>query len=133
MYLHTRFISQLNWHLLVEQMEEETIENIYSALVVNLLFCALFTVVAIALTTVTINIYQRITEGQQKEIMDQHNELLEQHAELEKALLKPSSQYPKPYRVNALRGFRLDLRSRFLNETTGPSQTHGTELDPHGE
>lgn len=85
-YLHTRFISQLNWYMLVEQTEEGAIEDIHSALMLNLMFCALITVVAIILTTVTINVYQRINEGQQEEILEHHRELLEHHAELEKAL-----------------------------------------------
>jgi len=90
-HLSTLFIPELNWFLFVEQTEQRTIRNIYHALIINLLFCALITIVVIVLTTFSINIYQKMNERQQLEIVQQHDTLIDKNTELEKALLEKSN------------------------------------------
>ena len=85
-HLHSRFIPELNWYLLVEQPEAQAIGRINRALVVNLLLCTLFTALAVVATTVTINAYQRINLAQQQQITDQHRSLTTKNQELESAL-----------------------------------------------
>lgn len=85
-HLHARFIPELNWHLLVERTEVGVVENIYSALLLNIVLCAIITAIAIALTIVAINVYQKINQQQQEEIVARHEELLRQNSKLEHAL-----------------------------------------------
>ena len=85
-HLNARFVPELNWHLLVEQMEGEAVGGIYDTLILNLILCTLITGVVIALTTLTINAFQRVNQRQQDEIVQQHQVLFEQHAKLEVAL-----------------------------------------------
>ena len=85
-HLSSRHVPELNWHLLVEQTEEQTIENVHSALVINLIVCALITAIVILLTTFTITAYQKTNQAQQEKIVGQHQELLKKNSELEDAL-----------------------------------------------
>lgn len=87
-HLHTRFVPELNWYLLVEQMEGTAVGSIYDTLLLNLFLCSLVTGVVIVLTTLTINAFQRTNQQQQEEIVKQHDELLEKNASLENALIK---------------------------------------------
>ena len=84
--LNTRYIPELKWYLLVEQAEEPVIEGIHSALILNIVLCALITAVAILLTTLTINVYEHIQGAQQEEIVAQHQELVVKNTQLEGAL-----------------------------------------------
>ncbi|MDQ1256616.1 MAG: hypothetical protein QG656_1214 [Candidatus Hydrogenedentes bacterium] len=85
-HVNSRFIPELNWYLVIEQTEEGAIRSIHSALVTNLILCALISIVAIALTLLTFNAYQQANLRQQDEIARQHQETLDKNAELEKAL-----------------------------------------------
>jgi len=99
-HLNSRFIPELNWHLLVEQREGAATINIFRALMINLAFCALITAVVILLANMTIKAHQRkmarmeeedrilrgVTEEQQEEIARQNSVLREQNIQLEKAL-----------------------------------------------
>lgn len=85
-HLHTRFVPELNWYLLVEQMEGQAVSSIFDTLIVNLVVCVLITGVVIALTAFTIHSYQKTTQQQQAEIEEQHQELSEKNTRLETAL-----------------------------------------------
>ncbi len=85
-HLHTRFVPELNWYLLVEKMEEQAVSGIFDTLILNLVMCVLITGVVIMLTAFTIHSYQKTTQQQQTEIETQHQELSEKNAHLEKAL-----------------------------------------------
>ena len=85
-HLHTRFVPELNWYLLVEKMEGQAVRSIFDTLIVNLIVCVLITGVVIALTAFTIHSYQKTTQQQQVEIEEQHQELFEQNKRLETAL-----------------------------------------------
>lgn len=99
-HLNSRFIPELNWYLLVEQRENKSLKNIFTALLINLSFCALITVVVILLANMTIRAHQKkmarleederilrgVTEEQQEEIARQNSELREQNVQLVKAL-----------------------------------------------
>ncbi len=61
-FLITRYIPEFQWHLLVEQSDEETIKTIYDALVLNLLLCAIITAVVLIITNLTISSYQKRLE-----------------------------------------------------------------------
>lgn len=85
-HLHTRFVPELNWYLLVEKMEDQAVSSIFDTLILNLVVCVLITGVVIGLTAFTIHSYQKTTQQQQTEIEKQHQELFEKNAHLEKAL-----------------------------------------------
>jgi len=85
-HLNSRFLPELNWYLLVSQIESQTPALINRALVVNLMLCGLITAVVVVLTTLTINVYQKINQRQHDEILAQHQQLLAQNAELQSAL-----------------------------------------------
>ncbi len=61
-HLNTRFIPEFQWHLLVEQGESGAIEDIYHALLMNLLICALVVAVVLAMTNLSITSYQKRLE-----------------------------------------------------------------------
>jgi Cache domain len=85
--LHTRFVPELNWRLLVEQMEDvESIKDIRNAFLTNLAFCLLITSIVVLLTMLTINAYERVNRQQKEEIVQQHEKLLEQTEKLTTAL-----------------------------------------------
>lgn len=56
--LNVRFIEELDWYLFVEKNENEAVEGIRQTLYLNLLICALITVIALLVTTMTIRRYQ---------------------------------------------------------------------------
>lgn len=85
-HLNTRYIPELKWYLMVEQTEGHEVNQIHRALVTNLLLCAVIAFVAIALTTLTIGSYQRVTLDQQDKILQQHDDLIARNAELQRAL-----------------------------------------------
>ncbi len=57
-HLNTRFIPEFNWYLLVEQNEATAVEGIFSSLMLNLLICAVLTLIILFLTNLTIKKYQ---------------------------------------------------------------------------
>ncbi len=85
-HLNKRFVPELNWHLFVEQSEEDTISGINSALFLNLIICAIITAIVVFLTTVSISLYQKITRKQQDEIFDKNKELEQKNTQLEAAI-----------------------------------------------
>jgi hypothetical protein len=76
-YLNTRFISELNWYLLVEHTGEGSTENLHKALVINLLLFAVITTIIIVIVIVTINAYQRVTQSQKAELIDKNEKIEE--------------------------------------------------------
>ncbi len=60
--LNVRFIPELNWHLIVERVEDEALEEIRSTLYLNLAICILITAVVLLATSFTIQRYQRRLE-----------------------------------------------------------------------
>ncbi|MES9995679.1 diguanylate cyclase [Desulfovibrio aminophilus] len=56
--VNARFISELNWYLLVEKWEDEALADIRRVLVVNLGLCAVITALVILAVSLTINRYQ---------------------------------------------------------------------------
>jgi hypothetical protein len=85
-HLHTRFVPELNWYLLVEQMEGQAVSGLFDTLILNLMVCVLITGVVIVLTGFTLHSYQKTTQKQQTEIEKHHHELFEQNTHLETAL-----------------------------------------------
>ena len=60
--LNTRRIDEFNWHLIVEQIDNRSHEEIFNTLLINLLICAVVIVVVLTLTGFTVNAYQRRLE-----------------------------------------------------------------------
>jgi diguanylate cyclase (GGDEF)-like protein len=56
--LNVRFISELNWYLFVEQIEDEAIEGIRNTLYLNLAISLIITAIVLLATSLTINRYQ---------------------------------------------------------------------------
>ncbi|MCL4693813.1 MAG: hypothetical protein KJ060_15035 [Candidatus Hydrogenedentes bacterium] len=84
-HVFTRFVPELDLYLVVEKAEIGIVRNIYATLLLNVALCATITAIAIALTIVSINVYQKITKKQQQEILARHRELIEQNEKLEGA------------------------------------------------
>ncbi len=85
-HLNSRFVSELKWYLLVEQTEEGTTGTIHSALVINILVCALITAIVLIITNLSINAYQKTNQAQHAKIVQQHEVLLDKNDKLEIAL-----------------------------------------------
>ena len=85
-HLNTRFVPELKWYLFVEQTETQAVRPINHALVVNLFLCFVITAVVLLLALLVINTFQKVTQKQQQEILEQHDNLMIKHKELEKAL-----------------------------------------------
>jgi hypothetical protein len=85
-YLNSRLIPDLGWHLMVEETEASGAAHIQSTLLYNLALWAVITAVVILLTALTINAYQKAGETQQVEILRQHRALTEKNTQLEQAL-----------------------------------------------
>jgi diguanylate cyclase (GGDEF)-like protein len=60
--LNVRLISEINWYLYTEKVEDGSLDNIRSTLMFNLIACALITAVVLFFTHLTINHYQRRLE-----------------------------------------------------------------------
>ncbi|MCW5603787.1 MAG: GGDEF domain-containing protein [Burkholderiales bacterium] len=56
--LNVRFIPELNWHLFVERVENEALEDIRNMLYLNLAICIAITAIVLLATSLTINRYQ---------------------------------------------------------------------------
>ncbi len=56
--LNVRFIPELNWHLFVERVENEALEDIRNTLYLNLAICIVITAIVLLATLFTINRYQ---------------------------------------------------------------------------
>lgn len=82
----SRHVPELNWYLLVTQTESGVFSHIYRTFFINLLICAAITVLVLAATGMTINVYQKTMQEQQNELHDRYEELARNNAELEKAL-----------------------------------------------
>jgi len=67
-HLNSRYIPEMKWYLLVEQREAGTSSSIFRALLINLGFCALITVVVILLANMTIKAHQRKITSMEEEV-----------------------------------------------------------------
>lgn len=85
-HLNTRYIEELDWFLFVEQSEEKAIKNINKALWSNLFLCLIITIIVLALTFFSLNIYQKINEEQKNEIIRKKEELEEKNGKLKDAI-----------------------------------------------
>ena len=56
-HLNTRYIPEFDWYLLVEQREDEAKREIRSALFVNIVICAVITIIILIMTNLTISAY----------------------------------------------------------------------------
>lgn len=61
-HLNTRYIPEFGWYLLVKQTEEGATRHIAQALLINLMICAVITIVVVYLTKITIIAYQNKLE-----------------------------------------------------------------------
>ncbi len=62
LHINTRYISELGWHLIVEQSEDQVTRRIFTTLLINLGICFLITLVVLALVYVSISSYQKRIE-----------------------------------------------------------------------
>ena len=62
--VHTniRYIDEFKWHLVVEQLEEEAVKEIYRTLLVNLFLCVVVTIVVLFLVNLSISAYKKRIE-----------------------------------------------------------------------
>ena len=60
--LNIRYIDEFDWHLIVEQVDNRSHEELFNTLMLNLLICIVVIFVVLMLTGVTINAYQRRLE-----------------------------------------------------------------------
>lgn len=72
-HLNTRYIPELQWHLVVEQSERPLIRQVLNALITNLALCALITIAVLTVTYATVSRYQR----QLDEMLEEERELRE--------------------------------------------------------
>lgn len=62
--IHTniRFVDEFEWYLVIEQSEQETIRQIYTTLLINLVICVVITVIVLFLINVSVTAYQKRIE-----------------------------------------------------------------------
>lgn len=62
--IHTniRYIDEFDWHLVVEQSEQEAIRHIFKTLLINLAVCIAITIVVLVLVDLAVNAYQKRIE-----------------------------------------------------------------------
>ncbi|MEM5528041.1 diguanylate cyclase [Gammaproteobacteria bacterium AS21] len=60
--LDTRYVEELDWYLMVKQLDDDYGKSIYNSLLVNLLISLLVTVIVLTLTWFTLSNYQRRLE-----------------------------------------------------------------------
>ena len=85
-HVNARFVRELNWFLVVCQPESRELGAINNTLLLNLLISALIALVALIITRITVDAYERQGRRQQEHILRQHDDLLAKNAELEHAL-----------------------------------------------
>jgi len=61
-HLNTRYIPEFGWYLFVEQMEDESLKQIFRTLFINLTICIVITMVIVSLTYLTLAAYQKKLE-----------------------------------------------------------------------
>jgi len=61
-YLNTRFISEFDWILLVEETDEDAAKAILKTLIINLAICIIITLIVFILIRITISSYQKRIE-----------------------------------------------------------------------
>jgi len=61
-HVNIRYIDEFEWYLVVEQPEQETIQQIYTTLFINLGICIVITLVVLALINVSVTAYQKRIE-----------------------------------------------------------------------
>ena len=95
-FLNSRYIEELGWYLMVEQSSDLTELSIFNALVLNLIFCAVITLLVVIIISVIINKYHKklkimlkteldllnINNGQKLKIEEQNSELHEKNEKL---------------------------------------------------
>ena len=74
-HLNSRYITDLNWYLLVEQIEDNYTQSINNALIINLIICFIITSIILAITIIAVNAYQKINQLQYTEILDKNLKL----------------------------------------------------------
>jgi len=95
-FLNSRYIEELGWYLMVEQSSNLAELSIFNALVLNLIFCAIITLLVVIIISVIINKYHKklkvmlkteldlvnINNGQKLKIEEQNSELHEKNGKL---------------------------------------------------
>ena len=61
-HTNVRYVEELDWHLVVEQPEEQTVKQAYHTLVINLVVCGLITIGVLFLLRLSIRSYQKRIE-----------------------------------------------------------------------
>lgn len=81
-FLNSRFIKELNWHLLVEETAGAATERISTVLMVNLAICGGITLLIILITLFSINLYEKSSRQQLETIDEQHLQIKENNRKL---------------------------------------------------
>ena len=95
-FLNSRYIKELDWYLIVEQSSDLRNISIFNALILNLIFCGIITLLVVIIVSVIINRYHKklkdminieldlvnINNGQKLKIEEQNLELSEKNKKL---------------------------------------------------
>lgn len=105
-FLNSRFVKELGWHLLVEEVDGAATKRISEALFLNLFICGVITLAIILVTAFSITTYEKVNKEQEETIVEQHDQLDERNGELEQAnqKKKPVVAYSLPRSGQSIRG-----------------------------
>ncbi len=74
-FVNSRYIDELHWHLLVEEVEGQGNKRLSHALILNLFICGIITTAVILMVGFSIAAYERVRQRQQTQIVEQRNQL----------------------------------------------------------
>jgi len=61
-HANIRYVDEFEWYLVIEQSEQETIRQIYTTLLINLVICVVITMIVLVLINVSVTAYQKRIE-----------------------------------------------------------------------
>ncbi|WP_372847426.1 ATP-binding protein [Pontiella sp.] len=74
-FLNSRYIDELKWHLLVEELESGSTQGISHALFLNLAICGVITLAILLIVAYSVARYEKAGREQEAVILDQHRRL----------------------------------------------------------
>lgn len=81
--LNIRYIPDLHWFLVVEQIEDETSAILYKTLLVNLSICVVISIIVLGIIRITIIRYQDKLENRNSELEEKNEKISQQRTLLE--------------------------------------------------
>jgi len=124
--INSRHIPELNWYLIVQQTEDETLTEIRKILIINIVICVFVTIVVLVIVAFLTNRYQHRLENRNQKLEEQNGKINEQRLLLESQTSHLTSTNKRLEKLNSEKDEFLsiaahDLKSP-LNGISGMAQ-----------